>query len=72
MDDTYNLNINQADMNLLSEALGNMPFKAIAPLVAKINNQIGVQMTAKAKASLPPTFPVNEDKPHANGAQPQA
>lgn len=60
----FSLTLNQDDINKLGEALGNMPFKVISPLVNKINQQIGEQIAANAKASLPPAK-------HTNGATEQ-
>ena len=62
----FTLTLNQDDINKLSEALGNMPFKVISPLVNKINQQLGAQIAANAKASLPTPPPA-----HANGASDQ-
>ena len=66
MADDFILTLNQDDINKLSAALGNMPFNVIAPVVAKINQQLGAQIAATAKASLP-TPPTS----HANGAAEQ-
>lgn len=60
----FTLSLDQDDLNKLSEALGNMPFKVVAQLVGKINQQLGAQMAANAKTSMPPPA-------HANGAAEQ-
>lgn len=44
----YVLRLAPQDINILSAALGEMPFKAVAPLVAKIDAQLQSQ-TQKEK-----------------------
>lgn len=39
----YTLKLTAADLSILSAALGEMPFKVVAPLVGKINAQIAEQ-----------------------------
>lgn len=63
----FTLTLNQDDINKLSEALGNMPFKMVAPLVNKLNQQLGAQVAAQAKTSLPAPPPPT----HATGAAEQ-
>ena len=40
---TFQLTIDEA--NLILEALGNMPFKRVFPLIGKIQNQASSQLT---------------------------
>lgn len=63
----FNLILSQDDIEKLSAALGNMPFRVIAPLITKINQQLGKQMSDNAKASVPTPPP----PAHVNGAAEQ-
>lgn len=41
----YSITLNDQELNILSAALVELPFKVAAPLVAKINQQIAKQQS---------------------------
>ena len=44
---TYKLELTEQDLQILSAALGEIPFKIAAPLVDKLNKQITEQQQPK-------------------------
>ena len=44
---TYKIELTEQDLQILSAALGEIPFKIAAPLVDKINKQIAEQEQPK-------------------------
>jgi hypothetical protein len=61
----FTLALNQNDINTLSFALGKQPYEMVAALVAKMNQQLGAQVAAQAKASLPVHTNGAAEQPHA-------
>jgi len=41
----YEIKLTEQDLNILSAALGEIPFKIAAPFIEKINKQIAEQQT---------------------------
>lgn len=46
----YTLEVTQAELNVISEGLAEVPYKRAAPLVQKLNEQILRQIEAAKKA----------------------
>lgn len=44
---TYKIELTEQDLQILSAALGEIPFKIAAPLVEKLNKQIAEQQQLK-------------------------
>jgi len=44
---TYKIELTEQDLQILSVALGEIPFKLAAPLVEKLNKQIAEQQQPK-------------------------
>ena len=44
---TYKIELTEQDLQILSAALGEIPFKIAAPLVEKLNKQIAEQQVKK-------------------------
>jgi len=51
---SFNLNLEEADMNVILEALGSMPFNKVVNTINKIMMQVRAQQTPPA-APLPAT-----------------
>ncbi|HYT44676.1 MAG TPA: hypothetical protein VEP90_20260 [Methylomirabilota bacterium] len=46
----YILTLTEQDLLILSESLGNMPFKTVSALVVKLQQQVNEQNEAKTNA----------------------
>lgn len=51
----YSITLTEQELGILSAALVELPFKVVAPLVAKINKQIAEQSSADRQESAPCT-----------------
>ena len=49
----YSIKLTEQELNILSAALVELPFKVAAPLVAKINQQITVQQKENEQKPVP-------------------
>lgn len=50
----FKLEVTQAELNVISDALGEVQYKRSAPLIQKLNAQIIEQIEAAAKAKQKP------------------
>lgn len=50
---TYTLKLNEQQLSVLAQALGEMPYKFAAPLMASINAQVHVQEAARQEEAQP-------------------
>lgn len=53
------LTVNQAELQLVGKGLGKIPYDEVAPLMAKLQNQVATQSQPKVE----PQKPVDNDKP---------
>lgn len=49
----YSIKLTEQELNILSAALVELPFKVAAPLIAKINSQIAERQNAKKETPAP-------------------
>jgi hypothetical protein len=50
---TFSISLTDSELKLLSTALVELPFKDVAPMINKINEQLQAQLASEPKSSEP-------------------
>lgn len=65
--EVYTLTVTSQEVQILGQALGEMPYKTSQPVIQKLNDQITKQVGDRNKADglkeVPPASPPNTEKP---------
>ena len=53
----FKIDLTEQDLQIISEALGAAPFSRVAPVVARLQQQINAQLAPPAPLTQPPLTP---------------